>query len=370
MSETTLLPQKKRMLSQDIAKGLAMLLVIGLHTASTPKPYLYYIGTVFCYIMTFYYFISGYNYRPGRRTKLENIKTRAKIILIAFFLYSICIWIIYFVYFLITKEMPISELLLHYPKFLLSENGCYLLGIKYEYFWFTNSVGPSWFIVDLLFASIIFFLIVDYAIANLKRLISIVILLTAITGFLVALLPGLPWNVQTVPLIAALMLLGAFFGKHKVFEWQDSKISWRIVNSLVALGIVIFLQLQFPFTGLFMGGAMDTKIGGWDSLFCIAYCLFGSYYYMNLCCLVEKIKFVSTFLAWFGRNSLQILLSHMVIVQFVSKLCGLKFDYYNMYDEYNVKYFYIFLISVVVISVYVFIWGKIKTSLKAKFFTR
>ena len=65
-----------RMVEQDIAKGIAILLVIALHCLTLKKEYYMILAGLVGFLMPFFFFIAGYNYRPGKYTFKENVIKR------------------------------------------------------------------------------------------------------------------------------------------------------------------------------------------------------------------------------------------------------------------------------------------------------
>ncbi|MBQ7203816.1 MAG: acyltransferase family protein, partial [Eubacterium sp.] len=94
---------KPRMLEQDIAKGIAIILVMALHTLTLSKEIYNILGGLFGFIMPFYFFMAGYNHRPNRYTYKEIIRKRMKQIGIPFINYSISITLISGAYYMIAQ---------------------------------------------------------------------------------------------------------------------------------------------------------------------------------------------------------------------------------------------------------------------------
>ena len=67
-SQTVETIKKPRMLEQDIAKGIAIILVLALHTLTLNRGIYNALGGVFGFIMPFFFFMAGYNHRPYRYT--------------------------------------------------------------------------------------------------------------------------------------------------------------------------------------------------------------------------------------------------------------------------------------------------------------
>ena len=75
------------MVEQDIAKGLAIILVMMLHILTTKTELFNIMGGIVGFIMSLFFFLTGYNYKSGKTFK-ENVVKRVKQILIPFFIYT------------------------------------------------------------------------------------------------------------------------------------------------------------------------------------------------------------------------------------------------------------------------------------------
>ena len=80
---------KNRMIAQDIAKGLAVIVVLWFHAAARLSSFNLYPLIPFAYVMAFYFIISGYNYKSGRRSIGQSIWLRFKQLLIPLFVYCV-----------------------------------------------------------------------------------------------------------------------------------------------------------------------------------------------------------------------------------------------------------------------------------------
>ena len=152
-------PKKGRMIEQDIAKGIAIILVIALHTLTLKSSIYNILGGIFGFIMPFYFFMAGYNHRPYRYTYKEILKRRFKQIIIPFFTYSISILIIAAIYYMACKGYTIKMVLMTYLNLLLSNPFCRQVGIEIISGGLYNTIMAFWFIQMLFAASLIFYLV-------------------------------------------------------------------------------------------------------------------------------------------------------------------------------------------------------------------
>ena len=77
MGETVVQP-KKRMVEQDIAKSIGILIVVLVHSAQIKTTTMNMIVATTGYAMPFFFFMSGYNYKPGRGSWGKNVVKRLK----------------------------------------------------------------------------------------------------------------------------------------------------------------------------------------------------------------------------------------------------------------------------------------------------
>ena len=110
----------KRMVEQDIAKGFAILLVIFVHSAQLDTQSNTWMIAFTGYIMPFFFFISGYNYRPGRGTWGKNVAKRARQLLLPLLFYSLAIYVVMFIYFTIRHETTFLDTIKSFGAFWLT----------------------------------------------------------------------------------------------------------------------------------------------------------------------------------------------------------------------------------------------------------
>ena len=108
----------------------------------------------------------------------------------------------------------------------------------------SSCIMSFWFVQLLFVASIIFYLVVDYALEKGSRLISIIIGLLFITMIFAHFNIYLPFYLAEAPAIAAIMLVGAFFGQKELLS-NKTKLSFVIINSIISYAIFVILALLF-----------------------------------------------------------------------------------------------------------------------------
>jgi len=358
-------PKKERMIEQDIAKGIAIILVIALHTLTLKSSIYNILGGIFGFIMPFYFFMAGYNHRPYRYTYKEILKRRFKQIIIPFFTYSISILIIAAIYYLACEGYTIQKALMTYLNLLLSNSFCKQVGIEIISGGLYSTIMVFWFIQMLFAASLIFYLVVDYALEKASRLISIVIGLLSITMLFGHFNFHLPFYLAEAPAIAAIMLVGAFFGQKELLS-NKTKLLFIIMNSIIAYALFIILAMLFQGSGFIAGGNLwDKRIHEWAVLLSFVFAIVGTYPFVHVCRLLRNVKFVSKGLAWCGNNSMPLLFIHGVVQLYICVI--LKMQPFRMSfssNENDFRTFYVLaleiIFSVLIIILMSFIKKKIK----------
>ena len=358
-------PKKERMIEQDIAKGIAIILVIALHTLTLKSSIYNILGGIFGFIMPFYFFMAGYNHRPYRYTYKEILKRRFKQIIIPFFTYSISILLIAAIYYMACDGYTIKMVLMTYLNLLLSNSFCNQVGIEIISGGLYNTIMVFWFIQMLFAASLIFYLVVDYALEKASRFISIIIGLLFITMLFGHFNFHLPFYLAEAPAIAAIMLVGAFFGQKELLS-NKTKLSFIIMNSIIAYAFFIILAMLFKGSGFIAGGYLwDKRISEWAVLLSFVFAIVGTYPFVHVCRLLRNIKFVSKGLAWCGNNSMPLLFIHGVVQLYICVI--LKIQPFRMSfssNENDFRTFYVLaleiLFSVLIIIMISFIKKKVK----------
>lgn len=310
-------PHKKRMTEQDIAKGLAILLVVFVHSVELKTTAMNWLVATTGYAMPFFFFMSGYNYKPGRGTWGQNVTKRAKQLLLPLLYYSVGIYVVMTVYFLFRQETTVSFALRSFGSFWLTRPLSEWVGIATDMTAdpFFALLVQGWFLQFMMSAYLVFYLVADFALKNASRFISVCIGLLSVTCAFVSFEVTLPWGLHAAPLVAAMMLAGAMFGKQKLLHRETVSAKWNLLNVLAAFGIYLILGLLYPRAGQFAAGMLGHGIGFWDVFITFLAAILGSYILVNISKLVEKVPGFSTVFKWCGVNSLTILLVHMCFIR-------------------------------------------------------
>ena len=327
---------KQRDYAQDIAKGIGILLVMMVHIFDYPQWYQIIMAITGVWLMPFFFTLSGYYYRPGARSRGESIRRRSVQLLKPYFIYSGVIWAATTLYNLITVSASLGtlwECVKQYLTFLFNKNTLVLLRLAQKGFSpspgisFSSVTVPFWFIAMMFFADVIFFLIADWVLEKVRRFISVttgLIILTFLLNVLVDKIgTGLPFNFQNVPMAVALMLVGAMFGRYGVLSKGFTSPLWTVLNSLAVLGTIALFQWQFRGAGSFSAG-MFVYFGAVEVFPCVLLGILAPFMAVSFGRLLNKVPVLNKALTWVGLRTLPILLVHMVISTFVSKLFGIS----------------------------------------------
>lgn len=341
-------PAKARMLEQDIAKGIAILLVMALHTLTIRTGIYNILGGFFGFIMPFYFFMAGYNHRPYRYTYKEIIRKRIRQIGIPFFTYSLSITVISGAYYMIAEGYSFKMVLDSYLTLLLTRPFAASIGIR-------QTTGPyncimvGWFIIMLFMSSLIFYAVVDFALSKPGRFISVFTGLMIVTMVFAHFDIVLPLHVCEAPAVAAIMLTGALFGRKELLAAKLKR--WIIViNSLVAYAIFIVLALMFREAGFISGGNMwNSSLKEWAVVLSAVYAIVGTYPFVHFCRCLTKTGFLCKALVWCGNYSMKLLFIHGVVQLYICAILRLEpFRMPFFYDMNDFRTFYVFALEIAV----------------------
>lgn len=327
---TTMTEQKKRVQFVDMIKGIATLCVVFYHITAPSIIKDITLGFGFPSLFAFFA-LSGYFYAPGKRSLKENIANRTKSLMIPFFKYSLCFWVIGTVCHLIQKTATLLEALYCLRNFYI---GCiwnrviqdwfsleyYSLGKRYMF------LADFWFLIALFLSSILFFLIADKVLNSaLKETLTIIALL-AVSGILRGFEVSLPYNIQLVPFWTACLLLGAVAKERDVFNLSFMRGAKGWIISFIAVVIGVFVCANFSFGMNLFRGTFDSiePVTMIAMLLCGIVSVWGI---GNLCRLFEQTGMRVNELAWLGSHSLYIYLFHMLYAWLISIITGFSIQY-------------------------------------------
>lgn len=319
----------KRMLSQDIAKGLCIISVMLSHTIALPSLANKIVYSIFGFALSYFFIISGYNYHGKNCSYGKIVWKRFKQLFIPFFYVLLGSIIIFgsigiLAFSVSLKDVGINALQSFCGEFNLSNFG---LSVTKNVFFI-----PSWFIWYMFTGYVVFYAIADWALNNTKRTIFTIVGLVGIS-FIICLLSslilkenafiifGIPFVAPIIcsPFIAAQILLGALLGKYKVFSIGKERKWFLIISCLIAAAITITFGFFFPMVAGVAGGFLfgiipcAVNFGIWEALLAFVLGFLFTYYFLQFCRLIEKVPVLSSALTFVGQHSLELYLIHFSI---------------------------------------------------------
>lgn len=322
--------ETKRLQYVDVVKGIAIVMVVFYHLLAPclGKTIINHLMDPF---LVSFFFFSGFFYKPGKRSVGESIKNRAKSLMVPFFRYSLFFWLVGTIYLVATESETIKEAFLCLRNFLC---GCIWNRVIQDWFgWEYYSLGKRyffladfWFLLSMLFASILFFLIADWALCSRAKALLTVLLLFVVTGICQNFSVSLPYNIQLVPYWTAFMLLGAFAGQQKLFELPSlsNAARWGAGAALLITGIVVCMVKE-PSPNQFRGSFGENEVV--SMLCCIAAGILVIWGLGLLCRMAEQSGARVKEVAWLGSHSLIIYLYHMFFAWIICIITGFSIRY-------------------------------------------
>ena len=356
---------------QNIAKGILICSVIFFHS----KLFIDYstlnsfniLFLIFPCLMGIFFFYSGYNYNPEKRTPKESIIRRTKQLLLPIPIIWGLSTILVVPMLLLTHSATLYNIKQSFVYVIMSEPWALLSGFDISTFNFdlTVCIGVYWFLYTLWIVSCIFYLIVDFVNEKLSRHIIIVALLLFIS-FLIGQLVGpyLPFTIQCYPAVLAIMLTAAYLKKSSFLDKEESKA--KMCTKVIAFELIIVLIstiCYFAFganlVGALMGGRFNSSINGLDAYIAYIFAILGTYIIHSISKLISKIPVVSSIFEEFGKNSALVYITHAIIISYVDTLIFHK--NHELINGTALSIVYLFIVLVIYKILFkIFNRGKIK----------
>lgn len=219
-SQTGIATKNVRYRYLDIARGLGIMLVIISHAHGLSS---YLIN----YYIPIFFVISGFTYHEGR-SYTENIKKKAKRLLIPYFGYSFVLLAIYVGLGRTMEETKSALFGILYSRFCLYDMSTHTDNV----FLFTIANGAMWYLTAFFTASLVYHLVIDIALKNKRNLSLVFAGLTAATMLLAELPVLLPWSIDIACVGAIFMMIGTLLERSGFYE-KKYKL-WQVLCIFVA----------------------------------------------------------------------------------------------------------------------------------------
>ncbi len=307
----------------DVLKGFGAVGVVFIHVmtlgptttnsiGSTPLIELFYSGLMMFFIL------SGYFYKPGVKP-LDNIKKRAKQILIPFVVFCILLTVIMALYGdILGYHSEVSEVIDVIVKTLTS----YAFMMPAEEYDAYSLISVGWYFLMAAFVGmVVFYIIADKALKNNRNFVITIICLLVITAIINFVTEGmmLPFRIQVAPLVAAFMLVGAFFKTKNVAEFVENE--WKTRKYWIVLAIALAVGLSFAYffpTGMKFYKDIFGDYLGWSVFTFFVLNVACGYVLWCLAGFISKVKPMTKIFGTIGRYTLYILVFHAFYIKLLS----------------------------------------------------
>lgn len=317
---------------QNIAKGILICSVVFFHS----KICIDYsvinnfniLFLIFPCVIGVFFFYSGYNYKPQKRTPKESIKKRTKQLLLPLLIIWGLSTILIVPMLLLTNSATLYSIMQSYMYVAISEPWAMMIGMNISNcnFDLVLCIEAGWFLYTLWIVSCIFYLIVDFVNEKISRHIITVALLVSISFLMGKFLgPYLPFVINCYPVVLAIMLTAAYLKKSNFLDKEEStaiKCTKVIVFELIIILISVICYYAFGtnMAGSLKGGSFDNSITGFDAYIAYIFAVLGTYIIHNISKLISKIPVISTVFEKFGENSALVYITHGIIISYVDTL--------------------------------------------------
>lgn len=304
----------KRLDFLDVAKGIGIILVLMGHSSG----FLFGGHYITAFYMAMFFLVAGYVYHPSGRGYKEKAGKRLKRILVPYFGYNALLFGYYLAKNLVAGDFDLEEMLTAIAGIFYSRN-YFWVGLDENIYFFKLLNDPVWFLTAMCTASLIFYAVVDKCLGNWKAcgyICSILLLAAAALDFSAVLLP---WSLDSAPLFAFFMIVGALLGREELFQKKYTAAQWLFMA--VAFGLSILLRAWNGKTNLSVRVYGNIPV---LNVFLVAVIgVIGSVAFVWISKALCRVKLLESLLAFVGRNTLVIMALHMAVFQLEDKAAGL-----------------------------------------------
>ncbi len=286
---------KKRLVWLDMAKGIGILLVIYCHTC---REFTVINQWICSFFMPMFFISGGYTYKHKKNFLLANIK---RILLPYYF------WGFAGVFFTLASGIADGTLKnLNFVDYFLD----LILGVSMENY-------PLWFLCAF-FVTKTLFDIIQHSIEMLKKHGETVCLFLEMFAVVAITVLGFVISMQKISGFTVFradtgMIMLPFFYIGKYISVWNKKVDLSV--PAVAIGAAVLLVLNI-ITGVYWNGLVSVNSNEYGNVLAFYISsITGSLFVFAFCILLEKVKYISEFVAWFGKNSMEIMCTHALVLR-------------------------------------------------------
>ncbi len=284
--EKNAISKQNRLEYIDVARGIAIILMIFAHTCHEPITR----RIIYSFHMPIFFVISGYFYK--KRKFKEELEKDFFSLIIPYFI--TCIIVCFLDYF-------------NNRNLLMTNIKTSLLGIGVTHGILNDltTVGPIWFLACMFFSKILFCIINN--IIKKDKILLIVCILFNIVGFTISKFIFLPFSLDVAFIIQVYLYVGKYIKEKGLFERKLSIKSVVILLSMWILGIILgefnYVGRLYPYYPL-----------------CIVTTIASSYLFIRICKFFSSNTYFEIFskiFQFYGIYSLYILCIHRIEKDFI-----------------------------------------------------
>ena len=307
---------RRRDLTVDTARGAGMLAVIFYHLVYRSQDSAADIAAreIGWCMIPFFFLVSGYFWRPGRRTVREGLARRLRGLLVPAVRTTALLLTVGGVYCALFHGYGLTEWardILH--TYLRPELASRIVPQWGDGGPLFSNLSPVWYIWTMSWTTLLFVPLADAVGRDTKRTAAACLILLAAEIPLYTLLPPSPWGLTHVPVYAAVMLFGAWAGGRDLLG-RILTLDPRTAGACTAAAVLVHVLLfRWCGTDQMYAGALGTR--GWiDPVMYFAQTLIGTFALLTLCRGIRRgCRAAGDALAWIGERSMTYLLWHCAL---------------------------------------------------------
>lgn len=348
--------KENRTVAQDTAKGIMIIIVVLFHcfmatfeVAMDALSSFNIMIAITPFLLSSFFFYAGYNYVDRGKSFKENVKRRAKQLLLPIVVTYIVAIVLLSSIELIYDHSNVGQMFTAIGNSivysLMSEPTALLVGYPSSgltLFSVILNLGLLWFLYCLFVCSIFFYLLVKFTNKRLVNLFSVVIALL-IGSFCLGEFVGvyLPYTIQCYPVVLAIMLTAAYLRQKNFLNRpiaSKKQSVYLCLNALIAEGIIVGVcvvchhHFGAIYTGAMPGGLFDNSLRGFDAIIGFSFSILGTYFIHTVCRLLCKVPVVGVSLSYLGSHSAVFYLFHPIPIVFADAFFFNK-QTFSMYGQ-------------------------------------